>query len=305
MELRKLAQNKSIEEKTSESLKPKEVTTINTKAAIKELKAAKNKNIHKGHRSRLKAQFLENKLESMTDIQKLELLLYFAIPQKDTNPIAHNLLDNFGSIKEVFDADYSSLITVDGVKENSALLINIVKAFTQYCYKPNYLGLINSTESAIDYASKLLYGASTEEFYLVCLTNSGNVTKYVRIGYGTIDKMHVEIRTLTQIAIENKVNRIMICHNHPHGKAEMSDDDFKFTYSVMCSCLLNSIDVVDHIIIGTDGGLSLGEAGAIAKIRKKATANTQISRDIQTFLAASEKEYIISKHVEIDYKCDF
>ena len=275
----------------------------NAQKAIKELKASKG--IHSGHRARLKAQFLENKLDSMTDIQKLELLLFFAIPQKDTNPLAHKLLDTFGSIKGVFDADFSQLINVDGIKENSALLINLVKAFTKYCYKPNYLGKINSTESAMKFASNLFHGSSTEEFYLICLTNSGDIIKYYLINTGTIDKINIEIRTLTQIAIENKVNRIIICHNHPHGKAEMSDEDFKFTYSVMCSCLLNSIDLVDHIIIGTDGALSLSEAKILERIRKKATESTQISRDIQAFLASSQKEYKISKEVNLNYKCDF
>lgn len=305
MELRKMTQNKNNESASSNENYKKDKETNNAKEAIKELKKSKAKNIHAGHRARLKTQFLENQLDSMTDIQKLELLLFFAIPQKDTNPIAHNLLDAFGSIKEVFDADFSQLINVDGVKENSALLINLVKSFTKYCYKPNYLGKVDSTKAAMDYASKLLYGASTEEFYLLCLTFRGDIIKYYSIGKGTIDKINIEIRTLTQIAIENKVNRIMICHNHPHGKAEMSDEDLSFTYSVMCSCLLNSIDLVDHVIIGTDGALSLSEGHVIERLKKKAIDSTQISRDIQMFLSASQKEYKISKHVHIDYKCDF
>lgn len=277
----------------------------NAEKTIKELKSTKTNNIHSGHRSRLKLQFLENKLDSMTDIQKLELLLFFAIPQKDTNPLAHNLLNTFGSIKGVFDADFSQLVNVDGIKENSALLINLVKSFTKYCYKPNYLGKINSTKSALEFATNLFHGSNTEEFYLICLTNLGDVIKYYLINTGTIDKINIEIRTLTQIAIENKVNRIIICHNHPHGTAEMSNEDVRFTYSLMCSCLLNSIDLVDHVIVGTNGALSFGETKVLERIRKKATDNTQISRDIQMFLSSSQKAYKISKEVDIDYKCDF
>ena len=159
MELRKPAINEST---------PK-TDTSGANKLIEELKSHKTNNLHGGHRERLKSQFLQNGLNSLTDIQKLELLLFFAIPQKDTNPIAHNLLNKFGSIKNVIEADYLRLIETDGVKENSATLISLVNSLANYYHKPSTFQYINSSESAIDYASSLYHGANVEQFYIICI----------------------------------------------------------------------------------------------------------------------------------------
>ena len=82
--------------------------------------------IHKGHRERLKQRFLEEGLDNFTDIQVLELLLFYAIPQKDTNPIAHGLLEHFGSLSRVLEADFEELKKVDGISDHSATLLALV-----------------------------------------------------------------------------------------------------------------------------------------------------------------------------------
>ena len=283
--------------KSNNSEKERINKTINELATVK----LKSKNIHDGHRSRLKEQFLSNKLDSMTDIQKLELLLFYAIPQKDTNPIAHNLLNEFGSLKEVFDADYNRLIRVNGIKENSALLINLVKDFAKYCNKPSSNQKIDSSESCINFAKKLFFGAKVEEFFVICLSYSGSIKKYVLINSGSIDMVNVQIRTITQIAIENGVNRIIIAHNHPEGSAEMSDADFSFTHHVVCSCILNSIDVLDHIIVGKNDAVSLYEGGIMDKVKNKAIASIKLKKETREFLESSAKNYTKSKEYTIEY----
>ena len=85
-----------------------------------------NPSVHKGHRERLKRRFLETGLDSFTDVQALELLLFYAIPQKDTNPIAHALLDRFGSLSQVLDADVEELKKVPGISDHAATLLRLV-----------------------------------------------------------------------------------------------------------------------------------------------------------------------------------
>ena len=184
-----------------------EITSSNADAVIKQLKKQKEKTndkIHQGHRARLKSQFLENGITSLTDIQKLELLLFFAIPQKDTNPIAHKLLNKFGSLKNVFAADYLKLIDIDGIKENSALLISLVNAFSNYVHKPDNKDILNSSESTIKYAVDLFHNATVEQFYVVCLTKDGAVKKCVLLADGSVDQVEIQIRSITQLALDNK-----------------------------------------------------------------------------------------------------
>lgn len=265
--------------------------------SVKKLKATnrtdKPENIHKHHRSRLKTQFLENGGNSLTDIQILELLLFFAIPQKDTNPLAHKLINKFGSIKNVLMADKNRLMTVDGIKENSATLITLVNSLFKYISKPNEGDVISSVLEAKKFCRNLFVGADVEQFYVICLSK-GNMVKAVKsVQTGTSDEIAVQIRTITEFALESKCNRIIITHNHPFGSAAMSDEDYSFTYSLICSCLLNSIDVVDHIIVGMDSINSFASQKLLNQLKTKAIKNINIPISSMKILSSYEEEYII------------
>ncbi len=269
---------------------------------INELKAIKpiKENIHKGHRSRLKSQFLQNGLTSLTDIQKLELLLFYTIPQKDTNPIAHNLLNKFGTLKDVLMARFEDLINVNGIKENSAGLITLINSFANLSHKPSGSEEICSSQAAIEYCEKLYVGKNVEEFYVICLNKSGKVKKCELVGAGTSDQVDVQIREISRIILENNVHKIILTHNHPYGSANPSDEDIRLTYSIMCSCLLNSVEILDHIIVGETFTISMFEANYTTKMRKKAVANVQLDKSKELYLSSISKEYIKSKEVHIE-----
>lgn len=255
--------------------------------------SAKPNNIHKDHRSRLKSKFVEHGIEPLTDVQKLELLLFYAIPQKDTNPLAHELILTFGSLKNVLKADYNQLIKVNGIKDNAATLISLVNSMLNYAERPNDQSKLSSTSVAKNFVSKFYFNVSVEQFYVICLTKSNEVIKSFMIKSGTADEVDVQIRTITQVALDSKCNKIIISHNHPQGKAEMSDEDLAFTYSIVCSCMLNSIEVVDHIIVGTDKTISLQEQHVLQKIKERALSTIQIPRDKKIFLSSLSENYII------------
>lgn len=296
MELRNYKRTK-VDEKVQvkkDSTSSAEVMTDKQKNKLKTKSEAKSKsNIHKNHRSRLKAQFVKSGIDSLSDIQKLELLLFYSIPQKDTNPIAHALLDEFSSIKNILSAEISELVKIKGVKENTAILLKLIGNLITFTNLPNPEDFIGSTHKAKEFCSKLYVGVEVEQFYVICLTKANRIKKVKLIKSGTMDEVNVQIRNITAFALEAKCSRIIISHNHPSGLGVMSDEDFRFTYSLMCSCLLNSIDVLDHIIVGTDRAISLCEQHLIRKIKERAVASLNLPQDRISMLSADSEEYIV------------
>lgn len=253
-------------------------------------------NIHKNHRSRLKKQFRENGIESLSEVQVLELLLYFSIPQRDTNPLAHRLLSEFSSVKDVLGADFDELTKVSGVKDNTALLLKLVHSLMSYTRRPNEENFIGSTQEAKQYCEKLFIGADVEKFYVICLSKSNAIKKVKLIGTGTLDEITIQIRNITEFALLSKCNRIIICHNHPGGKGRVSDQDIVFTYSLLCSCLLNSIDILDHVVVGTDKTVSMNEQGLLSAMKKRAFKVIQLPTDTKLIISASSQNFVTSTY---------
>ena len=295
MELR--VKSKKIENGKSNIDEIKKVVTEPSK--IKTNKPFKQKpNIHKDHRNRLKNQFINNSIDALTDIQKLELLLFYSIPLKDTNPLAHKLITEFGSLTDVMSASFNDLIKVEGVKENTATLIKFFGSMLNYCSRPDEDNTITSSRKAKEFASKYFNHVTVEQFYVFCLTKSNKVKKAFMINSGSVSEVNVEIRNITEIALQTNCNRIIVAHNHPQGRGVMSGQDCRFTYSLLCSCILNNIDLLDHIIVGTDKTISLYEQGIMQKIKKRAALTIQISDANRMFMSEIPVGYEKSENDE-------
>lgn len=254
----------------------------------------KQKNIHKDHRKRLKSQFVENGLNSLTDIQKLELLLFYAQPLKDTNPISHNLIDEFGSIQDVFKADYDVLLKVPGVKENTAMLIKMVSQFLPVILHRKPPRQINASKTAKEFCKQFYIGVPVEQFYVICLNKDNLILKYKMIESGTSDEVSVQIRSVTEAAINAGSSRIIISHNHPNSSSNMSDEDCSFTYSLICSCLLNSIELLDHIIVSPTDVTSMAEKRVLPKLKEHAFRTLSVPITNMSLLSSVSTKYKLS-----------
>lgn len=269
--------------------------TINRNTTSKLVTKQPKKNIHKDHRSRLKKQFVENGIDALTDIQKLEMLLFYAIPQKDTNPLAHELINSFGSLSGVMSASYNELIKIDGIKENAATLVKFFGSMLNYNSRAEADNVITSSKSAKDYVTSYFKHIAVEQFYVFCLTKSNCVKKAFLINSGSTSEVNVEIRNITEKALETNCNRMIIAHNHPNGNAIMSAQDCRFTYSLICSCILNNIELLDHIIVGTNRTISLYEQGILARLKRKAIETIQVETDDKLFISENPEGYIKSE----------
>ncbi len=215
------------------------------------------KNEHAGHRQRLKQRFLnEGGFENFEDHQILEMLLFYAIPQKDTNPIAHRLLDRFGTLYAVFDAPIEELIEIEGISHNSALFIKTLLPFFEAYQRDKYKKIsvfLDSTNSALEFFKEKYKGFTEETFSVVCLDNKCRVISFDIIAKGSINKVLTDNRETLRRLIQNKSVCAMVCHNHPGGVPVPSESDKETTKILVALMRSFGVRMLDHIIVGGQG----------------------------------------------------
>lgn len=167
------------------------------------------KNPHQGHRQRLKARVLSEGIDNFEDHQILELLLFYAIPMKDTNALAHRLIGHYGSLAGVFDANPRDLSALVGVTENTALLLCLIPALARR-YQQGKLApkaVLGSTTAAGEYAQTLFTGRLNEAFYVICLDSQNKVNQATLLHEGTINEAPVYPRLIVETALRHQADR--------------------------------------------------------------------------------------------------
>lgn len=227
-----------------------------------------SENPHKGHRQRVKEQFLQNGLENNPQHLTLELLLYYSIPQKDTNEIAHSLIDTFGSLSGVLDASYEELIKVKGVKENTAILLTMMpQLFREYTKdKTENKPLLSSAAATEKYLVSKFTSYQKEVVLLLCLDNMSRLNNCCMISKGTLSKAVISNRTLVETALRNNAASVILAHNHPNGMAVPSKDDVYSTENIINVMSQLDINVLDHIIVADKDSFSMASHPRYARM---------------------------------------
>lgn len=221
--------------------------------------------IHKGHRERLRKRFLEHGLDSFSDIEALELLLFYALPRRNTNPLAHALLKTFGSFRAVMEARTEDLARVEGIGENAACLIRLVAGFgRRYMISGRRPGKpLRSSADAGEYFLPLFAYETDELVYVACL-DSGGVVKYCRgIARGMSNKVDFSSRDIVDTALRSNASHVIIAHNHLSGTAMPSNADISTTNKLNAALSLIGVELDDHIIVCDGDFVSLRDSGYI------------------------------------------
>ena len=220
--------------------------------------------IHTGHRKRVKAKFLESNTSNMYPHEILEFLLFFSIPRGDTNPIAHRLLDYFGSINLVFDARYEDLLKIEGIGENTATLLKSIPHLTrEYLNAGNNNKILNSTSLAGEYLIPKFVGRTEETIILTMLDNKMGVIKCVILTEGSVNSAHLNTRKVVELCIQYQAATIVLAHNHPNGVAQPSTADIITTKKLKDALFLINVELVDHIIVANDTFISMADTNCI------------------------------------------
>lgn len=219
--------------------------------------------IHGGHRDRLKTRFLQQGLDSFTDIQALELLLFYAIPRQDTNPIAHRLLDRFGSLSQVLEAAPEELTKVEGVREHTALLLNLINQMSRFYLvdKVQRERVLPTIEDCARYLQPYFYGRMTETVFLLCLDAKCKVLCCKEVGQGSVNSAGISARRIVEIALREGASSVVLAHNHPSGIAIPSPEDIQATRRMAAALSSVEIQLADHIVVADDDYVSMVQSG--------------------------------------------
>ena len=229
---------------------------------------------HAGHRKRMRARFLNDGLDGFADHEVLELALFFAIPQRNVNPLAHRLIRHFGSLHAVLEADAASLMRVEGVGEYAATLLTLFSHVARRMEKSRRLerGKIANRAQAQRYCQALLSGLRQECFYAVCLNAEMEVLGDALIARGSLGEVPAYPRLVAEAALRYNAHSLILCHNHPGGSLVPSLRDIEATR--VLQRLLDGLEVAlaDHIIVA--GGETLSMAGC-GLLRRETAASKE------------------------------
>jgi DNA repair protein RadC len=216
-------------------------------------------------------------MESFADHEIIELLLFFTVPRKDVNPIAHRLLNEFGSLSGVLDANIESLEKVDGISHRTAIMLNLFPSLLRR-YNLDKLqprSALNSTEKSCEYARALMLGKSTETCYLLCLDNRNHLIKAAFISEGTPNELMLNPRNIVRAAIKHDASSIILVHNHPRGKIEPSFEDLNCTRKIALALGVINIPLIDHIIVTDSDTFSFKRENLMGEILKSVALRTE------------------------------
>ena len=219
------------------------------------------KNLHDGHRARIRAAYLERGLNGMPDHEVLELLLTYCIPRRDVNPIAHRLMQTFGSLTEMMRVSAQELMCVEGIGEHAATFLRLLFDVHQRLELQSMQNITKKTrlENPVDacrYALALSHGDTYETLRLISLDTSMTVLHTDVLGVGSLTKVGFEPRRVIETALLHKARFVILTHNHPSGILVPSAEDHETAKMIQEVASKLEIDVRDQLILSKNAAYS-------------------------------------------------
>nr|WP_325213398.1 DNA repair protein RadC [uncultured Oscillibacter sp.] len=219
--------------------------------------------VHDGHRERMRRRFLNNELSGFADHEALELLLHYAIPQGDVNPLAHALMDRFGSLNGVLSAPVELLTQVKGVGERTAVLLRLVPQVAQRARLAEIERetALSTRERVEAYLLELFSRERNEAVYQICLDGKGKLLACRRLGEGSASAVNLDVRKMVENAILYAASSVILAHNHPSGVALPSLEEQAATSRARTALEAIDVRLEDHIIVADGDFISFSESG--------------------------------------------
>ena len=210
-----------------------------------------NDNIHSKHRERLRERYLKDGIDSFEPHQVLELVLFYAIPRKDTNNLAHELLNRFGSLSGVFEAPVEDLCQVEGIGMGTAVYLNMFSQIIRKYEEDKGKSKVDLTDpkDVGAFCVSLFKGRIYECLFLISLNSQNHLINCEKIVEGTVSEAVVYPRNIVHIALSSNASKVIIAHNHPGGTTTPSTEDMAITTKIKAALNIVGVELCDHIIV--------------------------------------------------------
>lgn len=220
---------------------------------------------HKDHRQRKRDQFYHHGSDAFADHELLELLLFYGIARKDVNPLAHALIEEFGSLEAVFAAPIDALESVEGVGRSTAVLIKLVPHLMRKAQLSSAQSEtpLDTVERIGEFFTRLFIGEGNEVFYQLCLDAKGRKLSCRKVAEGDPSSISLNLRTIVQNALKCNAVMVAIAHNHPSGVAFPSHGDKIATAQIRDALTAVNVQLIDHIVVANDDYISFRNDGLL------------------------------------------
>lgn len=222
-----------------------------------------SESLHKNHRKRLRKELIEQSFDdNISDHKVMEALLFYGVPQKDTNNMAHELINKFGSIHGILEANPNDLFQVKGMTERAVTLIKLILPLSRRYHIDKYKGRykFNSVDEIGDYIKKKHYGYREEVFMVTTFTGEGAKISTDIINKGDMTSVAMSIKSIVQCVLKHNAPYAVISHNHVGGTALPSREDLEMTRTLNHTLHQMNVRLLDHIIVAADDYVSLAQS---------------------------------------------
>ncbi len=218
--------------------------------------------VHDGHREKMRQRFLKGGLDNFADHEALELLLFYAIPRRDTNELAHRLIERYGSLGAVLTAPIDDLSNFPGIGERTAILLHLAPELYRRARMEAVSDTpLNSVERVGSYLLERFAGERNEVVYQLCLDRKGKLLRCKRLSEGGIAAASLNIRSVVENAVLTGASAVILAHNHPSGVALPSQEDLATTRQIVQALRTIDVPLADHIIVADGDYVSFAQSG--------------------------------------------
>lgn len=241
---------------------------------------------HDGHRERMRKRARETDMRGFQPHEVLEFLLMYAIPRRDVNPLAHKLIDRFGSLSGVLDARPEELMQVPGIGENAAtLLASLVSVFSVYQRdRWRKRPCLFSRKAAGEFCTTLFARQKVESMAIVCLDAHKAVLSSEMLTQGTVSETPLYPREVVAYALRHQAHSVILAHNHPSGDTHPSADDIRITLEIRDALRTVDIALEDHFVVAGNRFTSIWQVGALSE----PLTVTLLAQEKQEYTAADD-----------------
>lgn len=208
-------------------------------------------NPHTGHRERLRKRLADEGIDGFAEHEVLELALMQIIKRSDVNPVGHRLLERFGSLSAVMDADIEELCEVSQIGDQTAFFLHLLpQLFRRYALdKCNVGDTYDNVGKISDYLHALYTGINHERVYILLFDNSMRLIDTCKISDGSVNCAAITVRKIVELALSKRAAGVVLAHNHPRGLPIASGNDLEVTRNIDCALATLSIPLIEHIIV--------------------------------------------------------